>query len=132
MARRAKAAETASSVETTTAPVKRRRRRTVIDHVGQTKTLVAALMTARGAGGAGPDDALKVILWVRGVHAEAAELKVLSTRVRLAKAENVVDRRMALDVHQALLNGVLGGELLVDVDDAGDVVFSSATAPVEA
>jgi hypothetical protein len=85
-------------------------------------------MTARGAAGASQDEALKVTLWARGVHAEAAELKVIASRARLAKASGVVDRLVALDVNKALLEGVLSGDLLIDVNDAGAVVFGSFSA----
>ena len=125
MARRAATTAPAAEVAVDAkAPIRRRRRRTVIDHVGQTKVLVESLMKARGGEGASGADALAVVTWVRGVHAEASALKVLTARVRKAKAEGVAERLMALDVNKALLDGVLAGDLLINVDEAGSVVFA--------
>ena len=64
--------------------------------------------------------------WARGVHAEAAELKTLTIRVRLAKAQNAPERQIALGVNQALLDGVLSGALSVDVNGAGAITFRTA------
>ena len=125
MARRAAATAPAAEVAVEAkAPIRRRRRRTVIDHVAQTKILVESLMKARGGEGASGADALTVVTWVRGVHEEAAALKILTARVRKAKAEGVAERLVALDVNKALLDGVLSGDLLIDVVE-GNVVFSN-------
>ena len=122
----AEATETAGEAK---APIRRRRRRTVIDHVGQTKVLVESLMRARGGEGASGADALTVATWARGVHEEAAALKILTARVRKAKAEGVAERLVALDVNKALLDGVLSGELLIDVK-AGNVCFRDGRDPI--
>ena len=131
MARRA-AATTAPAVEVATeakAPIRRRRRRTVIDHVAQTKIIVNSLVKARGGAGASGADALAVVTWARGVHEEAAALKILTARVRKAKSEGVAERLVALDVNKALLEGVLSGDLLVDVAD-GNVIFRDGRDPI--
>ena len=128
MGRRPAAATAAAETTTTAAPIRRRRRRTVIDHAGQTKTIVESLMKARGEAGASGADALAVVTWVRGVHEEAAALKILTARVRKAKAEGVAERLVALDVNKALLDGVLSGELLIDVA-LGNVTFRDGRDP---
>ncbi|MGC4044861.1 MAG: hypothetical protein QM758_13795 [Armatimonas sp.] len=131
MARRTKAI-TEAAVETAEAAplaektaVRRRRRRTVVDHAAQTQILVKALLKARGETGATLDDALKVISWARGVHDEGAELKTLATRVRKVRAEGVAERQVAYEVNKALLDGVLAGVLTVNVDESGSIVFGS-------
>ena len=122
-------------METSTTPatrvVKRRRRRTVIDHAGQTGILTGSLLKARGGAGASEADILRVVLWARGVHEETAALKVLTARVRKAKAEGAAERSMVLDVNKALLEGVLSGSLLVDVVE-GNVTFRDGRDPLPA
>lgn len=127
MGRKPKAAT--DGIETTTAtPTRRYRRRTTVDHAAQTQILVSSLLKARGERGATQGEALAVVQWARGIHNEAAELKTLSTRVRLAKAENVADRQIALTLNQQLLDGVLSGALAVDVNEAGDICFLSGSS----
>ena len=127
MGRRPKAViEAATAVEATVivaAPVRRRRRSSVVDHGAQTQILIDSLLRGRGASGASQEEALTVIQWARGVHAEEADLKALTTRVRRAKALNAPERQVALDQNKALLNGVLAGTLIVDVTEAGNVAF---------
>ncbi|WP_309716597.1 hypothetical protein [Armatimonas sp.] len=110
----------------TTAPVVRRRRRTVVDHAAQGQILVASLLKSRGERGATQEEALAVVMWARGIHDEAAELKALSTRVRRAKTENAAERQIALMLNQSLLDGVISGSLAVDVNEAGGITFSQA------
>nr|WP_309696222.1 hypothetical protein [Armatimonas sp.] len=130
MGRRPKAAtEAATTTQETVvaAPVVRRRRRSsVVDHAAQTQILVDSLLRGRGTSGASQEEALAVILWARGVHAEEADLKALTTRVRRAKALNAPERQVALDLNKSLLNGVLAGTLVVDVTEAGSVAFKQA------
>jgi hypothetical protein len=130
MGRRPKAAETTESTAgATEAPVearvirRRRRRSNVIDHV-----LVAALLQARGAAGAGLGDALAVVSWARGVHAEGAELRALATRVRKARAEGVAERQVSYEVNKALLEGVLAGTMSIDVGEGGSIVFGDTAS----
>jgi hypothetical protein len=107
MRRRPKAAIDAVAVteETVAAtPVVRRRRRSTIDHRAQTVILIDSLLKGRGAAGATQEEALAVVNWTRGVHAEEAELKTLTTRVRPAKALNAPERRVVLDLNKALLD----------------------------
>lgn len=109
------------------APVVRRRRRTTnIDHNAQGQILIESLLKSRGERGATQEEALAVVTWARCVHAEAAELKALTTRVRRAKAQNAPERQIALGVNQALLDGVLSGSLSVGVNEAGAITFRTA------
>jgi len=109
-----------------TTPVRRYRRRTTVDHAAQTQILMSSLMKTRGERGATQSEALAVVQWARAIHTEAAELKALATRVRLAKGENVADRQVALSVNQQLLEGVLTGALSIDVSEAGAICFIGA------
>ena len=131
MGRRPKAAVEATAITQTetlaTTPVVRRRRRsTTVDHGAQTAILIDSLLKGRGASGASQEEALAVIQWARGVHAEVAELKTITTRVRRAKAENAPERQIALSVNQTLLDGVLAESLVVDVNGVGSIVFKQA------
>ena len=130
MGRRPKAATDAAvatdETAATTPVVRRRRRTTTVDHGAQAQILVESLLKGRGAQGASQEEALAVVLWARGVHAEAAELKTLTTRVRRAKTMNAAERQVALMLNQALLSGVLSGSLIVDVNEAGIVSFRQA------
>lgn len=105
------------------APVRRRRRSSIVDHAGQGKSLLSSLLKSRGERGATQAEALSVILWARGIHEEAAELKTLSTRVRRAKTQNLAERQIALQLDQVLLDWVISGTLLVDVNEAGGLLF---------
>ena len=109
-----------------TTPVVRRRRRTTVDHAAQGQILVASLLSSRGERGATQEEALAVVMWARGIHDEATELKALSTRVRRAKTENAAERQIALMLNQSLLDGVISGSLAVDVNEAGGITFSQA------
>ena len=129
MGRRPKAATEAAATtgEIVAAPVVRRQRRSsVVDHGVQGQILVESLLKGRGAAGASQEEALAVVLWARGVHTEAAELKALTTRVRRAKAQNAPERQVALTLNQVLLSGVLAGSLVVDVTESGSVAFKQA------
>lgn len=130
MGRRPKAAiDAAATTEepvAATPVVRRRRRRSTVDHEAQTAILIDSLLKGRGAAGATQEEALVVVNWARGVHAEEAELKTLTTRVRRAKALNATERQVVLDLNKALLDGVLAGSLVVDVTEAGSVAFKQA------
>ncbi|MBB6053948.1 hypothetical protein [Armatimonas rosea] len=129
MGRRPKAATegTEATAEAVAAPIVRRRRRsTTVDHNAQGQILIESLLKSRGERGATQEEALAVVTWARGVHAEAAELKALTTRVRRAKTENAAERQIALGVNQALLDGVLSGALAIDVNEVGAITFRAA------
>ena len=133
MGRKPAVAATGTAEAATKPIVRRRRRSTVIDHAAQTQLLVGALLKARGGSGVSQGDALAVVSWARGVHAEGAALKALATRVRKARAEGVAERQMAHEVNKALLDGVLAGTTTIDVTEDGSVVFgdpSAVAAPV--
>ena len=124
MGRRPKAATEAAETPTATTPVvRRRRRRTVIDHAAQTQILVSALLKSRGDAGANQSEALAVVSWARGIYEEGAELKTLATRVRKARSEDAAGRQVAYEVNKALLDGVLGGTMTINVGEAGSIVF---------
>ena len=132
MGRRPKSATeaAAATIEATPAAVpivRRRRRSSIVDHGAQTAILIDSLLRGRGAAGASQQEALAVVNWARGVHAEEAELKTLTTRVRRAKALNAPERQVVLDLNKALLDGVLAGSLVVDVTESGSVAFKQAT-----
>lgn len=115
-----------STSETTpAAPLKRRRRRRVIDHAAQTAILVESLLKTRAGRGATQQELISVIEWARAVHAEAEALRVLAGRPRRAKAEAPTERVARFEVNKTLLDGVLGGTLGLDVDEAGSIVFLS-------
>ncbi len=132
MARRATTnatpAATTESADAVKPIVRRRRRRTVIDHAGQTVVLVSALLKTRGGKGAPQSALMAVTEWARGVHEEDTTLRQLKTRPRRAKAEISAERIAKFDVNKALLDGVLAGQIGIDVDDEGNIVFLS---PVE-
>ena len=122
--------EVAATPVTPATPVVRRQRRTTrVDHGAQTRILVDALLRGRGVRGASQEEALAVVQWARGVHAEAEELKALTVRVRRAKTENAAERQVSLILNHALLNGVLAGSLIVDVNDVKRRVDLSHSAP---
>ena len=122
MARKTTAA-TAATTTTSDKPVVRRRRRTV-NHAAQTPVLLSAL--SKGAGRPiTAVEALAVVVWARGVHAEKGELSKLKPRSRTAKPEVLAARRAAHEVNQALLDGVLAGTLSVGIDGDGGLTFQA-------
>ncbi|MGC4044888.1 MAG: hypothetical protein QM758_13930 [Armatimonas sp.] len=131
MARRTRAATEAAAPVEEAPVVRRRRRRTTVDYAAQTDTLVSALLKARGESGVRQADALAVVNWARGVHTEGTELKTLATRVRKVKTESVAERQVAYEVNKALLDGVLAGQMTVNVDDTGNVVFGDSSVAAE-
>ena len=115
----AEAAETAVEATPET-PVRRRRRRTAVDHAAQTILLVDAVLTSRAGRGATQDEHQAVIGWARG---EAEALKLLVGRPRRMKAQASAERMAAFQLNKALLDGILAGTIGVDVDDNGAIVF---------
>lgn len=104
-------------------PIRRRRRRTTIDHAAQTILLVDAVLTSRAGRGATQDELQAVIAWARGVHSEAEALKLLVGRPRRMKAQASAERMAAFQLNKALLDGILAGSIGVDVDENGAIVF---------
>jgi len=122
MARRSTAA--AATAETEVKPVvRRRRRRTTVDHAAQTAILVNALLKSRGESGAAQSAIISVIEWARNVHEEDAAMRQLKTRPRRAKAEISGERVAKFDVNKALLDGVLAGQVGINIDEDGNIVF---------
>ena len=124
MGRRPKSAVPGEVAPATVAAVRRKRRSRIVDHQAQGRILLASLLKSRTERGATQQEALAVVLWARGIHAEATELNALSTRVRRAKTENFADRQVALLLNQALLAGVLEGTLSIDITEAGELTFA--------
>lgn len=114
------------AVASPTRVVRRRRTTPRVDHGAQLAVLIDSLLKGRGTVGASQEELLTVVSWARGVHAEADELKALAMRVRRAKAQNAPERQIALSVNQTLLDGVLAGVLIVDVNAEGSVTFKQA------
>lgn len=130
MARRATTKPETAAPEAAEAPrtiIRRRRRRTTIDHAGQTAVLVSALLKSRGGKGAPQSALLAIVEWARAVHEEDTAMRQLKTRPRRAKAEISAERIAKFDVNKALLDGVLAGQIGIDVDDEGNIVFLSPT-----
>lgn len=50
-------------------------------------------------------------------------MRQLKTRPRRAKAEISAERIAKFDVNKATLDGVLAGQIGIDVDDEGNIVF---------
>ena len=125
MGRRPKVAIEGAEAPVATTTVRRTRRSRIIDHALQGQILLASLLKSRSERGATRDEALAVVQWARGVHAEAADLKALSTQVRKAKAENFAERQVALKLNQTLLEGVIAGTLAIDVNEAGAISFTA-------
>ncbi len=97
----------------------------MVDHAAQAGILIASLLGSRGEQGATQEEVEKVILWARGVHAEAAEVATLAKRPRLRKADASTERIAASDLNRALLDGILNSTLVVDVDPNGQLLFRS-------
>jgi hypothetical protein len=76
------------------------------------------------SGTASQKDMEIVLGWVRGVGGESEALKELVKRPRRAKAEGAGERIAKLELNKALLQGLLAGELAIDVDTDGDIIFS--------
>ena len=76
------------------------------------------------SGKASQKDMETVLDWVRSVTAEAEALKELSKRPRRAKAEGATERIGKLELNKALLQALLAGDIAVDVDSDGEIVFS--------
>ena len=55
---------------TPAAPVRRTRRRRVVDHAAQAELIIASLLESRGGAGASQAEVQQVVLWARGVMAK--------------------------------------------------------------
>jgi hypothetical protein len=114
----------------------------------ETSRLIEALLTSRGTKGASQADLEQVVRWAEGVRAdgaaieaEAAELRKLGPRgakgttgaaaaarrkeQRQDKQQELAERRQRQALHQALLEGILSGGILLDVQE-GQLLFVHA------
>jgi hypothetical protein len=125
MARRTTTSDLNGVVEVSPEPIPapRRRRRRITDPAAQSAALLSALLQTRNERGATQEEIERVVLWGRTVHAEASELASLAGRPRLRKAGVSSERQAAADINSALLDGVLGGQFGLDVDEEGSLVF---------
>ena len=85
--------------------------------------LVASLLKSRGGKGAPQSALITIVEWSREVHEEDTAMRQLKTRPRRAKAEISAERIAKFDVNKATLDGVLAGQIGIDVDDEGNIVF---------
>jgi hypothetical protein len=108
------------------APVRRRRRRrtaTAPDYAAETVALVEAALKSRGSKGATQETLQSVISWARTVRAEGEELKTLQSRPRRQKNQPSVDRLVKYEMNRALLDGILAGAIVLDVQEDGELLF---------
>lgn len=108
-------------------PTRRRRRRrtqnTAPDYAAETVSLVEAALRSRGARGASQELLQSVISWARSVRAEGEELKLLQGRPRRQKTQAPADRLVRYEMNRALLDGILAGTIVLDVQENGDLLF---------
>lgn len=86
-------------------------------------TLVESLLRSRGIKGATQDELQGVVAWARSIRAEGQSLTELSARPRRAKTQAPADRVARFEMNRALLDGVLGGTIALDVQDDGVLIF---------
>jgi len=109
------------------APIRRRRRRrttgTGPDYSGETVKLVEAVLKSRGARGATQDTLQSVITWARGIREEGDALRDIAGRPRRPKIQAPSERIAAYEMNRALLDGILQGAIVLDVQEDGTLVF---------
>ncbi len=116
--------------DTGATPVRRpgRPRRTISDDSAQeTATIVDAVLRSRGSTGATPELLASVISWAREVREEGDVLTELGSRPRRRKTAPAPERIARYEMDRALLDGVLKGTVLLDVQEGGQLLFKSAS-----
>jgi hypothetical protein len=123
---RTTAAKTGAAATTTV----RRRRRTQAapDYSADTAKIVAAVLKNRGGKGATPEHLQKVIQWVRAIREENEAYAELASRPRRRKAAFQADRMAKYELNKALLDGILSGEVTLDILEDGSLVFAHVSA----
>lgn len=122
-------ATAAAKTGTATAPVRRRRRtQSAPDYTADTAKIVAAVLKNRGGKGATPDLLQKVIQWVRSIREENEAYTELANRPRRRKTVFQADRMAKYELNKALLDGILAGEITLDILEDGSMVFAHTTA----
>jgi len=87
------------------------------DTVTETAKIIEAALKSRGAHGALQDDLQAIMDWARGVRAEGEALKDFNGRPRRQKAESYPERIARFEMNRALLDGVLAGNIGLDVQN---------------
>jgi hypothetical protein len=116
----------APSADGTAAVVRRRRRRRTVaapDYALETVKLVEAVLRSRGAKGATQETLQSVITWARGIRDEGEQLRELASRPRRQKTQAPMERLAAYEMNRALLDGILAGAIVLDVQSDGVLVF---------
>jgi hypothetical protein len=73
-----------------------------------------------------PGEIVALVTWARGVHEERIALSKLKPRSRTMKPEALAARRAGHEVNQALLDGVIVGNLAVSLAEDGSLAFQAA------
>jgi hypothetical protein len=120
----------AAKTGTTTTPVRRRRRtQAAPDYSADTAKIIAAVLKNRAGKGATPEHLQKVIQWVQAIRAENEAYTELAGRPRRRKAAFQAERMAKYELNKALLDGILSGEITLDILDDGSMVFAHTSAP---
>lgn len=98
----------------------------VYDSFPETKSLIAAILHARGESGATPDMLQKVVAWARSVRMETEQLRDLANRQRRPRNDKEPDRGLENERNRALLDGVLDGSSTIRIADGGGFSFANA------
>lgn len=110
--------------------VKRRGRRTkTVEPINETSILIDVVLRGRGSKGATPDVLHSVVSWARSIREEGATIKNGKTEsTRRLRSELSSDRIARYEMNLALLNGVLAGTILLNVEENGELIFRRATS----
>ena len=115
---------------TTTTTRRRRRTSAAPDYTAETAKIIAAVLKNRGSKGATPDLLQKVIEWTRAIRDENEAYTELANRPRRRKAAFANDRLAKYELNKALLDGILAGDLTLDILEDGSMVFVHSAATV--
>ncbi|MBC8134977.1 MAG: hypothetical protein H8F28_03715 [Fibrella sp.] len=97
----------------------------IYDSLAETRTLIGAILRSRGDLGASPEMLQRVVAWARSVRTETNLLHELAERQRRPKTGTEPDRAQDNEMNRALLDGVLGGSIVIRVADDGGFTFAS-------
>jgi hypothetical protein len=111
----------------------RRRRRTTTapDYTADTAKIIAAVLKNRGDKGANTELLQKVIRWTQEIRTENEAYNELATRPRRRKTVFAAERLTKYELNKALLDGILSGDITLDIQEDGNFIFShsSVSAP---
>jgi hypothetical protein len=122
-ARSTAARGTAAKPAGTTTTRRRRRTSAAPDYTQETAKIIAAVLKNRGSKGATPELLQKVIEWTRAIREENEAYTELANRPRRRKAAFANDRLAKYELNKALLDGILAGDLTLDILEDGSMVF---------